>query len=80
MGGDRDDTINRGTRRNRQGALPVGHVDRNGRIHLVVIQESNRWESPLDEGMKLPIKGLTTKGLGAGVGMKSRKWDSSLPH
>ena len=30
-------------------------VDRNGRVHLVMIQGSNRWKSPLDKGMKLPI-------------------------
>lgn len=58
----------------------VGHVvDRNERIHSVVILESNRRKSP-HKGMKLLIKGLTTKGLGAGVGAKSKKWDSPLPY
>lgn len=32
---------------------------------LVTIQESSRWKNPLDKGMKLPIKCLMTKGLGA---------------
>ena len=32
-------------------------VNRKGRVHLVMIQGSKRWKSPLDRGRKLPMSG-----------------------
>lgn len=41
-------------------------VNSTGRIYLAVMQGSNRWKRPLDKGMKLPVHGVLTKGLGQG--------------
>lgn len=69
VGGDRDETVNWGTWRNREGEVHC--EDRGGQ----------EWKSPLSHdsgeqqmekstGQRHEIAHLTTKGLGAGIGVK----------
>ena len=65
-----------GKKRSRVGPM----VNRNGRVHLSLIQGSTRWKSPLDRGRKLPISGPRAWELGWGSSVKNGTALSQMDH